>query len=469
MFSPLLGALCLGLASLSPVALAQQYAGDVIPNSLPGVPGAELAYFRVADPKGKNNALTLINYQSLQRDGSRLVPGKIQRAVIIIHGLNRDPGTYMSNMLSAINSGGISDPNINQDSVAILAPYFSNGDDKNTGYPWTSGLAPGRGSTSNALVWQASFWASGSNNQYPWNATSVSSFEALDQIVKYFDNRALFPNMKHIVVGGHSLGAQATNRYAEVGNVLNTVSPVTYYIANPNSWAWMSADRPLSTAGCDRYDNWREGFTNYTQYPMSYGVSLVNQGRSAILAQYNSRSKAYARGIQDTADDSSTCAPYTTGANRNERFFNFIKAFPAVCSAPGTGQCDTIDYVNTGHDSGAMFSSPAGLARLFVDNFYGSLPGSVAYDFGYPRRQAGDDPYPDPTQKSAVVTTPSEVYAGNMTYAGCWTDSASGSRSLKIVGYESASNTIEMCTSTCAQLGYLIAGVCGRLLSSDAS
>ncbi|GHJ84917.1 hypothetical protein NliqN6_1319 [Naganishia liquefaciens] len=459
MFSPLVSTVCLGLAFLLPSSLAQQYAGDVIPNSLPGVPGSELAYFRIADPKGKNNALTLINYQSLQRDGTRLVPSKIQRAVIIIHGLNRDPGTYMSNMLSALNNGGISDPNINQDSIAIFAPYFSNGDDKNVGYPWTSGLSPGRGSTSNALVWQASYWASGANNQYPWNATSVSSFEALDQIVKYFDNRAMFPNLKHIVVGGHSLGAQATNRYAEVGNVLNTNSPITYYIANPNSWAWLSADRPLSTAGCDRYDNWREGFTNYTQYPMSYGVALVNQGRSAILAQYNSRSKAYGRGIQDTADDSSTCAPFTTGANRNERFFNFIKAFPAICTAPGTGQCDTIDYVNTGHDAGAMFASPAGLARLFVDNFYGSLPGSVAYDFGYPRRQAGDDPFPDPTQSSTVITAPSQVYAGNMTYSGCWTDSASGSRSLKVLAYESASNTIEMCTSTCAQMGYLIAGM----------
>lgn len=464
MFTPLLGALCLGLAVLSPVSVAQQYAGDVIPNSLPGVPGAELAYFRIADPKGKNNALTLINYQSLQRDGSRLNPSKIQRAVIIIHGLQRDPATYMSNMLVALNNGAISDPNINQDSVAIFTPYFSNGDDKNFGYPWTSGLSPGRGSTSNALVWQASYWASGANNQYPWNATSVSSFEALDQIIKYFDNRAMFPNMKHIVVGGHSLGAQATNRYAEVGNVLNTVSPVTYYIANPNSYAWLSSDRPLSTAGCPTYDNWREGFNNYTQYPMSYGVNLVNQGRSAVLAQYNTRSKAYARGTQDTGDDSSTCAPYSAGANRNERFFNFIKAFPAVCSAPGTGQCDTIDYVNTGHDGGAMFSSPAGQARLYIDNFYGSLPGSVAYDFGYPRLQAGDDPFPNPTLNSTVSTGSTKVYAGNMTYAGCWTDSSTSGRSLKVAAYESTSNTIEMCTSTCAQMGYLIAGVCRCVL-----
>lgn len=149
----LLGVLCICFAVFPSTSLAQQYAGDVIPNSLPRVPGSELVYFRVADPKGKNNNLTLINYQNVQLDGSRLDPSKLQRAVIIIHGLNRDPGTYMSNMLSAINNGGISDPNINQNSVAIVTPYFSNGDDKNIGYPWTSGLSPGRGSTSVSTFW----------------------------------------------------------------------------------------------------------------------------------------------------------------------------------------------------------------------------------------------------------------------------------------------------------------------------
>lgn len=83
------------ISSLTP-ALAQQYAGDVIPNSLPLTPGSELVYFRVKDPAGKNNNLTLINYYSLQQDSSRLDPTQLQRAVIIVHGLNQDPGTYMS-------------------------------------------------------------------------------------------------------------------------------------------------------------------------------------------------------------------------------------------------------------------------------------------------------------------------------------------------------------------------------------
>jgi len=96
----MLHSLSLFVASLFFVLLvsAQQYAGDVIPNSLPGVPGSELVYFRIKDPAGLNNNLTLTNYQSKQTNGNRLVPSQVERVVIVIHGLNRDPGTYMSNV-----------------------------------------------------------------------------------------------------------------------------------------------------------------------------------------------------------------------------------------------------------------------------------------------------------------------------------------------------------------------------------
>lgn len=78
---------------------AQQYLGDVIPNTTyPSIPGSELLYFRVKDPAGVNNNLTLVNYQSLGSNGKRIDATKVKRAVIIVHGLNRDAGTYMSNV-----------------------------------------------------------------------------------------------------------------------------------------------------------------------------------------------------------------------------------------------------------------------------------------------------------------------------------------------------------------------------------
>ena len=117
-------------ALFAATASAQQFAGDVIDTNLPNVPGAEIAYFKipgVQDSNSKKSAnLTLINYMSYGSNGKRWVGSKVQRAVIIVHGLNRDPGTYESNMLSALAQVK-GDPNINRDSVAVMAPYFPNG------------------------------------------------------------------------------------------------------------------------------------------------------------------------------------------------------------------------------------------------------------------------------------------------------------------------------------------------------
>lgn len=90
----LLGACAfLDLASLG---TAQQYVGENITTTLPLVPGSEITYFNIKDSKSRNT--TLINYVSLNSKSQRPDPKSLKRAVIVVHGLNRDPGTYMSNM-----------------------------------------------------------------------------------------------------------------------------------------------------------------------------------------------------------------------------------------------------------------------------------------------------------------------------------------------------------------------------------
>lgn len=153
------------------------------------------------------------------------------------------------------------------------------------------------------------------------------------------------PNNNQIVIGGHSAGAQTVQRYAEVGNILNITTPLSYWVANPNSYAWLSTARPLSYLTCPTYDVWPQGLTNYTS-PFTYAATLVAQGRSAVLARYNSRKVAYARGLLDEGDDSSTCDPESQGANRGDRFYEFIKAFPPSCANFST--CATVDYVDVG-------------------------------------------------------------------------------------------------------------------------
>jgi hypothetical protein len=81
------------LAGVSAV-FAQQYAGDIISAFLPTIDGAEVAFFKIPDTTGANNNLTLVNYYSHRSDGSRIVESDIKRAVIVLHGLLRDPWNY---------------------------------------------------------------------------------------------------------------------------------------------------------------------------------------------------------------------------------------------------------------------------------------------------------------------------------------------------------------------------------------
>ncbi|KAH6652050.1 hypothetical protein BKA67DRAFT_345110 [Truncatella angustata] len=291
--------------------------------------------------------------------------------------------------------------------------------------------------------------------------------------------------MNHIVVSGHSMGGQMMHRYAAVGKTrtqLGVEVPISYYLGNPSSSTWFSSSRPLSTGKCaSAYDDWREGLAKYTSYgsahstSLAYNAALLAAGANAVLANWRSKTVAHGRGIRDRGDYSEgLCAPYTTGKDRHERFFKFIETWAPLCANPAGEGCHTVDYVNTTHNNVDMFRSPGGNARLFRDNFNGD--GSKAYDTGYPRHQAGDDPYPNPALTGAALTdTDVTVYAGGKTHRGCYTDvdNAQSVAAFTVVGYTGSLNTRTYCANVCTTQGYTIAGLrdsncyCGNSLGSQ--
>lgn len=145
------------------------------------VDGAEIAYFNINDTSDSSKNGTLVNYYSLDHSGDQLDPEKIHRAVILIHGASRDPWTYAKHGLHGLDT--VNQSGINRNHVAIFAPYFANNDDAGDVYPWDDGP------TTNALVWQDADWINGDDAIYPKKLDGISTFDVLDQIIQYFDNK----------------------------------------------------------------------------------------------------------------------------------------------------------------------------------------------------------------------------------------------------------------------------------------
>ncbi|KAF9038961.1 hypothetical protein BDZ89DRAFT_1061098, partial [Hymenopellis radicata] len=326
---------------------AQQYAGRrVAVPELPSVTGAELAYFNIKDNNGGN--VTLLNYFSFP-NGKRQDTTKVQRAVLYIHGANGGADGYFGAIHEALNKATQLNPNVNQDSVALMAPYFTS--------------TKNNIERSDIVTWDDVSWSFGATSVYP-QGHNVSSYDALDQILQYLNDVRTYPNMKEIVVGGHSMGAQMVQRYAAVGKELFLHVPVVYWSANPSSFVWLDSNRPLPTDSCPTYNDWHHGLDNYN---MDYERTFVRTlGSLGVRLRYGSRHIAYARGLNDFGDYPDGCGPDTTGANRGQRMYNFLDAFPADSG-------DTVDFLaGIGHATNGMAASESGLNRLFLDNFNGN-------------------------------------------------------------------------------------------------
>lgn len=148
----------------------------------------------------------------------------ITRALIMVHGASRNPDHYFETaMAAAFLAGAI-------DNTVVLAPYYIQANDK---------------PRENEVVWPGSGnnWRSGGTST---NNPKLTSFDFLDTLVRRLADKKVFPNLTKIVVAGHSAGGQVVTRYEMASKVHNTPGvTITYVVANPSSYAWPVAERPL--------------------------------------------------------------------------------------------------------------------------------------------------------------------------------------------------------------------------------
>ncbi|MFJ2693059.1 alpha/beta fold hydrolase [Pseudomonas sp. NPDC087336] len=278
--------------------------------------------------------------------GISSAPAKIERVLIIVHGRLRNAQTYLQSGKRAVELAGQSATTL------VIAPQFLNETDV-AQHPVADTV----------LRWPGNEWMAGGESSAPFR---LSSFDALDEIIARLGDRQQFPDLKQIVIAGHSGGAQVVQRYALLGHDKPALEAagvqLRYVIANPSSYTYFDERRPVafSHAGCPQFNRWKYGLADLPAYA---------EGQTAALLQekYLKRDIVYLLGQQDVDPNhpalDKTCEAKAQGPYRLARgryYFAYLKRLQ-----PQGLQQQLIEVPGVGHNGEAMFTSPQGQQALF--------------------------------------------------------------------------------------------------------
>jgi hypothetical protein len=336
-----------GDGSMAPPPFITTASHSPMPNSCSG---SNACTETVVAPAGWKFTL----YRNFPMSGSSAVT----RAVIVVHGTGRNAGGYFASVAAAAQKSGVAS------STMVIAPWFK-----------TSQDSPGSGEA----TWTSGAWKIGEGAQSP---SGLSSFLVMDQLIATLADKSRYPNLRDVVVTGHSAGGQFTQRYAAFGlapNVLHGIR-VTYVPANPSSYVYFTSARPtgsgFTTSGsssCSAYDTYKYGLKGRSGYPAKLSASQV-------MANYTSRQITYVNGGADTfnnGDMDSDCGAMLEGPNRATRGANYLNYIHSI--APNTASTQRRIVVNgVDHDGDAIFNDPAVRQALFNSGGAGDTANRVS-------------------------------------------------------------------------------------------
>jgi pimeloyl-ACP methyl ester carboxylesterase len=283
----------------------------------------------------------------------------VRRALIMVHGTNRNADHYFSTAVAAAFLAGA------LDDAVVVSPRIAS-----AAGSCRDALAP------NEVSWSCTgdSWRSGGSAA---SNPDLTSFDFVDAILKKLANKSLFPNLRAIVVAGHSAGGQFVARYQMANRVHDTLGvPITYVVANPSSYAWPDATRPQPTgdaavenakgawetekvhtsfsygafdaSACPNYDRWPAGLTNRS------GGYTAHTDDAQLKRQLVSRQTTFLFGQVDTlplGGFDSSCPAMAQGATRRARGEAYVKyvneqlgAKHAVQIVPECGHNDRCVY-----------------------------------------------------------------------------------------------------------------------------
>ena len=182
-----------------------------------------------------------------------------------------------------------------------------------------------------------------------------------------------FPNVREVVVAGHSAGGQFTQRYAATTSI-EAQRPglrFRYVVTNPSSYLYLNDQRPVNSNRdqssvrfgtphrCSTYNEYKFGLEDRNRYASRLTADQIRD-------QYTGRYVVYLLGGDDndigSADLDHSCEADVQGAQRlaRGRFYyrHMMQFFPA-------NRHRKLIVGGVGHSGGRMFRSANGQEALF--------------------------------------------------------------------------------------------------------
>jgi len=297
----------------------------------------------------------------------------VKRGLIVIHGLGRDADSYFRSSLAAtFLAGALGD-------TIVIVPRFASSE---------GGACNDKLATSE-ISWhcqpRSDSWRTGGAS--PDNSTT--SFDVVDELLRRLNRKDVFPNLRAIVVAGHSAGGQFVNRYEMANTVHDTVDvKPTYVVANPSSYAYFDELRPTASAfpsnvaalppgyqaplppnppaafaayfdrtNCATYDTWPYGMHQRNGY-------AAKVSEEQLKKQLAARPTTYLLGELDILPlygFDSSCAAMAQGGTRLARGFAYSKYVDERYGAKHRA----VEVPACGHNARCMFTSETSLPLLF--------------------------------------------------------------------------------------------------------
>jgi len=260
-----------------------------------------------------------------------------RQAIVIIHGRLRNASDYFATGRELVKDAGTA----GRDTI-VVAPQLLIAKDATR---WK--LAD------RYLRWERG-WEEGAPAQGP---SAASSYDVLDDVVGKLSNASLFPGLKRIVLVGHGGGAQMLIRYVVV--MKPQFGPaVSFVIANPGSYLYLTADRPLPPGSdCADFNDWKYGLRAPPPYVDDIGKRLKDFAARDVTLLLGSKDR------KATGSLDQSCAARAQGRNRIDRGRFFVEALARNGVAPLLKHYVVQDV---GHDESRMLKSDRARKAIFA-------------------------------------------------------------------------------------------------------